>query len=100
ANDHADNTAITYDQIRAETDHGYRNVGSKATPKIPKVGLILWHEQDLRRAANAEPGQLGNRLIGEQAAAQVGHGRFEIGHDVGKCGHAAAPSAASSPGSA
>ena len=39
--------------------------------EIGEVGLVLRHEQNLRRPADAEPGQLRERLVGQQPPAQV-----------------------------
>ncbi len=41
---------------------------------------------NLRRAADAKPGQRRQRLVGEQPAAQLGHGGAQVGRDVGE-GH-------------
>jgi hypothetical protein len=38
--------------------------------------FVLRHEQHLRRAADAKPGQFGERLVGQQAAAQLRHRAF------------------------
>ena len=41
--------------------------------EISEVGFVLRHEQQLRRPADAKPGQFGERLVGEQPAAQLRH---------------------------
>ena len=47
--------------------------------KIGQIVFVLRHEQNLRRAADAEPGQLGERLVGQQPPAQFRHFCFQIG---------------------
>ncbi len=58
----------------------------KLREEIGEIGLVLRHEQHLRRPADAEPGQLGERLVRQQPPAQLGHAGFQVSSDVGK-GH-------------
>ena len=53
----------------------------------------------VRRPADAKPGEFGKRLVGNEAPARLRRARFQVGGDVGE-GHAAYPSAFSSPGNA
>ncbi len=76
---HARHAAVAHDQVGAEPDHDDRNVGRQILQKIGEIALVLRHEQHLRRAADAKPGEFGERLIGEQPPAQFRHARFQIG---------------------
>ena len=91
----ARNAAVAHDQIGAETHDGDCDLARKVRQEIAEVGFVLWHEQNLCGSANAKPGQLRDRLIAQQAAAQFRHLRFQIGTDIGKA-HAGAPATASS----
>ena len=79
--------AVAHDQVGAEADDGDGNLGRKMGEEIREIVLVLRHEQHLRRPADAKPGELGQRLVGEQAAAQRRHRGFERSGDVGE-GHA------------
>ena len=81
---HARHAAVAHDQVGAEADHDDRNVGGDAAEEIGEVVLVLRHEQHLRRPADAEPGQLGERLVRQQPAAQLGARGFQIGVMSGK----------------
>ena len=70
---HARHAAVAHDQIGAEPDHGHGNVAGQICQQIGEIGLILRHEQDLRRPADAKPGQFGKRLVRQQPAAQRRH---------------------------
>ncbi len=72
-----------------------RNIGRQAAQKISQIVLVLGQKEDLRRSADPKPGELGQRLIGQEPPAQFGHARFQLGDDVGE-----AHSAFNSPGSA
>ncbi len=54
--------------------------------EIGQILLVFRHEQELRRSADAEPGQVGKRLVGGQPAAQIRHSRRQVGYEVGE-GH-------------
>jgi len=56
---HARHAAVAHDEIGAEPDDGHRNVRLQISERIAKVLLIFRYEQNLRRAADAKPGQLG-----------------------------------------
>ena len=70
---------------------GHRDVGWQMGKQIGEIGFVLRHEQNLRRTADAKPGQLGKRLVGQQAG-RAAAGIFERrrADDVGKA-HTAAP---------
>ena len=67
---HARHAAVAHEQVepRPITVTGM-SAGSFAR-KYARSLVIGGHEQDLRRAADPEPGQIGQRLIGQQPAAQ------------------------------
>ena len=56
----------------------------RSRQEIGEIGLVLGHEQHLRRPADAEPGQLGERLVGQQPAAQLRQARFQLGDQIGE----------------
>ncbi len=55
--------------------------------RVGEILFVLRREQHLRRPADPEPGQLGQRLVGDEPPAQSGHPRAQFGNEVGK-GHA------------
>src|ERR1700755_1834260 len=55
--------------------------------EISEIVLLGGRKQNLRRPADAKPGQFGQRLVRQQPPAQFRHRGFEIGYDVGE-GHA------------
>ena len=67
---HARHAAVAHDQVGAEPDDGDRNLGRQVLEEIGEIGLVLRHEQHLRRPADAEPGQLG-AAAGSPAAARA-----------------------------
>ena len=69
---HARHAAVAHDQVGAEPDDGDRNVGRQDAEEIREVGLVLRHEQHLRRPADAKPGQRRQRLVRQQPPAQFG----------------------------
>ena len=81
---HAGHAAVAHDQIGAEPDDGDGNLGRQICQKITEVVLVLRHEQNLRRPADAKPGQLGERLVRQQPAAQLRHFCAQRGGDIGK----------------
>ena len=81
----ARHAAVAHDQIGAGADHGDRQFRRQVAQEISEVVLVLRHEQDLRRPADAEPGEFAERLVGQEAPAQFGHLRFQFGDDVGEC---------------
>ena len=92
----ARHAAVAHDQVRAEADDRDRNVGGQHAEEIRQVGLVLRHEQHLRRPADAEPGQFGERLVRQQPAAQLGRAGFQVRSDIRE---AHQPSAFNSPSS-
>src|SRR6202043_1529689 len=64
--------------------------------RISQVLLVFRHEQNLRRAADAKPGQFRKRLVRQQPAAQRRPFGFQLRGDVGKA-PPGAPTPVSSP---
>ena len=93
------NAAVAHNQIGAKPDDRNGDIARQIGEKIRQIAFVFGHEQKLRRAADAKPGQLGERLVRQQPAAQIWHAFFEHRHKIGKR-HQTAPAAASSPGSA
>ena len=62
--------AVAHDQIGADADDGDRDIGRQIGQEVRQVGLVLGHEQKLRRAADAKPGELG-AAIGSPAAGRA-----------------------------
>ena len=83
---HARHAAVAHDQVGAEANDGDGNLARQVRERMAKIALVLRHEQRLRRSADAKPGERSKRLVGEQAAAQVGERGFQGWHDVGE-GH-------------
>ena len=75
--------AVAHDQVRAEADDGDGNFARQVGQQIGEIVLVLRHEQHLRRPADAEPGQRRQRLVREQAAAQLRELDFSAGTHVG-----------------
>ena len=104
---HADHdarhAAVAHQQVGAEADDEHRKLGGDAAQEIGEVGGIGRREQHLRRASDAEPRDVGESLIGNQPAAQIGKCRRQFRCQIGKA-HKAPParmgSAASHSGSA
>ncbi len=84
---HAGDAAVAHDEIGAEADDGDRQFGGKLRQQHGEVLGVLRREQHLRRPADPEPGQLRQRLVGDETPAQPGHPRAQVGNEVGK-GHA------------
>src|SRR3974390_3501167 len=90
--DDAGNAAVADDQIGAGADHSHRNVARQVAHEISEVVFVFRHEKNLRRTTNTKPGELTERLIGQQAPAQFGHPRFQVwdnvreGHDLSSPG--------------
>ena len=103
ADDDARHAAVAHQQVGAEADDEHRQLGRDAAQEIGEIGGVGRREQDLRRAADAEPRDVGERLIGNQPAAQIGQCGRQFRCQVGKA-HKAPParmgSAASHSGSA
>ena len=82
--DDAGDAAVANDEIGAEPDDGDRNIAGEPREKIGEIGFVGRQEHDLRRTADAEPGERRQRLVRREAAAQVGHRRRKRRRDVGK----------------
>ncbi len=67
----ARHAAVAHDQIGAEPDDGDCDIAGQLAKKIRQIGFVLGHEQKLRRTADAKPGQLGERLVCQQAGRAV-----------------------------
>ena len=87
-NDYAFDAAVAHDEIGAEPNDGHRNFAGRLREEVGKVGFVGRHEENLRRPADAKPGQRRERLIRGNASAQLRHGRGDVGGNVRK-GHAA-----------
>src|SRR5450631_4114887 len=81
---HARQAAVTHDQVGADADDMDRQFIGQVREEIPKIIFIRWRKQRLRRAADPEPRQLGQRLVRQQPPAQLRHRGLETGRDVGK----------------
>ena len=68
----ARHAAVAHQQVGAQADDEHRKLGGDAAQEIGKVGGVGHNEQDLRRASDAEPRDVGESLIGNQPAAQIG----------------------------
>jgi len=64
ANDNPGNAAVPDQQVRADADNHDRNVERAAREEIGEIVLVGWREQNLRRPANAQPGQVAERDVG------------------------------------
>lgn len=82
---HARHPAVADDQVRAETDDRDRHVGVQGGEEAREILLVGRGEQDLGGAADPEPGEVGQRLVGEQAPAKIGRGGADT--VVEGCGH-------------
>src|SRR6185312_7424582 len=69
ADDEAFDAAVAHDQVRAGADDGDGHLVRQITERVGEVILVFGHEQRLRRPADAEPGELAERLIGDEPAA-------------------------------
>jgi len=68
--------------------------------EIGEIVFVGGRKKHLRRTADTKPGQLRQRLVGEQPPAQVRHRGFEVGGDVGeRQSRSLTPGAFNSPGS-
>ena len=74
-NDDALDAAVTHQQVRPEPDDRDGHPGSQPGHEISQIVLVGGREQDLRRAADAEPCDVGQREIAGQPPAQVGQPR-------------------------
>ncbi len=84
ANDDARHAALAHQKVGAEADDGDGKVGGNAGEKVGEVGFIGRREQGLRRAADAEPGYVGELGSGRKAAAQIRQLGLQVGADIGK----------------
>jgi hypothetical protein len=86
ADHHARHAAVAHDQVGADADDIDRQFLRKQLQEVREIVLIRRREQHLRRPADAKPRQLRQRLVRQQPPAQLRHGGFEVGRDVGE-GH-------------
>jgi hypothetical protein len=80
---HARDPAVAHDEIGAEADGGDRHLGGKLRQQGGQILGVLRREQHLRRPADPEPGQFGQRLVGKEPPAQARHPRA-VRERVGK----------------
>ena len=64
--------------------------GRDGAQEIGEVVGVGRREQHLRRPADAEPGDVGKRLVGGEPAAQLGQRRCQLAGQIGKA-HSAPP---------
>ncbi len=81
--DNARNATVAHDEIRTKADDDDGDLGWQMGQEITEIGFVLGHEQNLRRAANAKPGELCERLVAKQSAAQTRRVLFDDGNEVG-----------------
>ena len=89
--DDAGHTAVAHQQVGAEADDVDRHVVGERLEEVGQVGFVGGCEQHLRRTADAEPGDVGKRGVGDEAAAQLRHQRLQIAGHILK--HQATPPA-------
>ena len=82
ANDDTADAAIAHEQIGAEADDGDGQIARNAGEEVGEVGLISGREQRLRRAADAEPGDVGELGAGRQPSAQPRQLGLEVSAQV------------------
>ena len=69
---HALDAAVAHEKIRAEANDGDGNVGRRPLQEISEVGFVGGRIEHLGRAARPEPGEVLERRLGLQPAAQLG----------------------------
>ena len=69
ADDQPRHAAVAHDQVRAEPDHRHGHVGRQGREGGGEVVLVGGGEQHVGRPPDPEPGQVGERMIGQEAAA-------------------------------
>ena len=69
---HALDAAVAHEKIRAEANDGDGNAGGGHLQKIGKVRCIGGSVKHLRRTARSEPGEVLERRLGLQPAAELG----------------------------
>jgi len=82
ADDDSADSAVADDEIRAEADHGDRDFVRQVLQEVAQIVLVGRREQDLRRAADAKPGEGRQFDMVGQLAAQRGHERLQVGQEV------------------
>ena len=88
--DDAGNAAVANDEVRAEANHGDGNFTGQARQEIGEVFFVGRLEQQLRRAADAKPGERRQRRVGAELAAERGGERGDRRGEIGE-GHDARP---------
>ena len=56
SDDNAVNAAVTHQQVRAESDHCYRDIAGPLGQEQLQILRVCGFEQDLRRTTSSEPG--------------------------------------------
>ena len=81
--------AVADEEVGTKPDSEDRQVqarmGAYVLQEVGEVALVGGREQHLGWAAGAEPGDIGERRVGDQPPAKVRQTRFQVGSDVGKC---------------
>jgi hypothetical protein len=72
ADDHAGNAAVTDKEIGADADDGYGDIRIQFLKQACKVVGVGRLEQELRRTADAEPGERRQRRVLREPAADAG----------------------------
>ena len=63
SNDHARQSTIAYDQIRAGADHMHWDIERQRTQELCEIGCISRAHQYVRGATDAEPGRWRQRRV-------------------------------------
>ena len=101
ADDHPVDAAVAHQQVRAQPDHRGANLGRQVFEEERQVFLVGRGEEQLRRPADAEPGDFAQGLVGDQPAAHLGNPGLQLRDQVGIAHFTSfCSSAPSSPGSA
>ena len=87
ADHHARHAAVPNDEIGAEPDDGDRDVHRQMPEERAEIVFVLRDEQQLCRPPDPEPGQIGERLIGEEPAAQPRRAYTRVGGQIRKGAH-------------
>src|SRR5262245_726646 len=78
ADHYALDAAVAHQQIRAEPDHGDRNIGRRLAQEIGEVAFVSGRIEDFGGAACPEPSEIGESSFGFQLAAQIGQACHEL----------------------
>ena len=69
---HAVDTAVAHQQIGTDADHAHRHVLGAGREEGLQIVFVFRAEQHVRRTADAEPGQIGQRRVIGDAALETG----------------------------